>query len=357
MAEMEQTIENHNIQLPAGFRFHPSDEELIVHYLKNKVTSSPLPATIITELDLYKYNPWELPPKALFGEEEWYFFTPRDRKYPNGTRPNRAAGLGYWKATGTDKHIFSSCGTKSIGVKKALVFYTGHPPKGVKTEWIMNEYRLLDTTIWSTTSKQKGSMRLDDWVLCRVRQKCNNSRNIWEDQNTTPSYKLSGHFRQGVDEQEASPSIEMVRSYLYKDCPMLPYIFASQKVHPTIKTTSSISFQDTTENRKSCSPTPVYQEADSNKINNDGQFLVSSLDSLINPLKRKPEGNDQRRSSVAPSKRICNRDDQKEEISNGSMINPWGIDNQFGADSFNADQWSSMIQYQELSQLIGFPCN
>lgn len=205
-------------------------------------------------------------------------------------------------------------------------------------------------------------LQLDDWVLCRVRQKCNNMRNIWEDQNITPSYKLSGNFRQVVDEpcsKEASPSIEMVRSYLYKDYPMLPYMFASQKVLPTIKTTSSISFQDTTTgNEKSCSPTPVYHKADSNKINNGGQFLVSSLDSLINPLKRKPEGNvhPQRRCSVAPSKKICNRDYQKEEASNGSMMNPWGL-NQLGADYLNVDQWSSIIQYQELSQLIGFPCN
>ncbi|GAU20274.1 hypothetical protein TSUD_337550 [Trifolium subterraneum] len=80
------------IQLPPGFRFHPSDAELIVHYLRNKVNSSPLPASFIAEIDLYKYNPWELPSKSLFGEEEWYFFTPRDRKYPKGLRPNRAAG-------------------------------------------------------------------------------------------------------------------------------------------------------------------------------------------------------------------------------------------------------------------------
>jgi len=52
---------NIEIQLPPGFRFHPSDEELIVHYLRNKVASSPLPASFITEIDLYKYNPWELP--------------------------------------------------------------------------------------------------------------------------------------------------------------------------------------------------------------------------------------------------------------------------------------------------------
>jgi hypothetical protein len=50
-----------DIQLPPGFRFHPSDEELIVHNLKNKITSNPLPASIIAEIDLYKYNPWELP--------------------------------------------------------------------------------------------------------------------------------------------------------------------------------------------------------------------------------------------------------------------------------------------------------
>ena len=31
-----------------------------------------------------------------------------------------------------------------MGVKKALVFYGGKPPKGIKTNWIMHEYRLAD---------------------------------------------------------------------------------------------------------------------------------------------------------------------------------------------------------------------
>ena len=94
----------------------------------------------------------------MFREDEWYFFTPRDRKYPNGVRPNRAAASGYWKAIGTDKPIFTSCGIKSIVVKKALVFYKGRPPKGSKTDWIMHEYRLHDSTI--SNSKQGGSMRV-----------------------------------------------------------------------------------------------------------------------------------------------------------------------------------------------------
>jgi hypothetical protein len=47
--------------LPPGFRFHPTDEELVVHYLKRKAASAPLPVAIIAEVDLYKFDPWELP--------------------------------------------------------------------------------------------------------------------------------------------------------------------------------------------------------------------------------------------------------------------------------------------------------
>ena len=78
---------------------------------------------------------------ALYGEKEWYFFSPRDRKYPNGSRPNRAAGSGYWKATGADKPVGTP---KPLAIKKALVFYAGKAPKGEKTNWIMHEYRLAD---------------------------------------------------------------------------------------------------------------------------------------------------------------------------------------------------------------------
>ncbi|KAH1066054.1 hypothetical protein J1N35_031041 [Gossypium stocksii] len=177
-------------QLPPGFRFHPTDEELVVHYLKKKAASAPLPVTIIAEVDLYKFDPWELPSKATFGEQEWYFFSPRDRKYPNGARPNRAATSGYWKATGTDKPIVTSNGNQKVGVKKALVFYRGKPPKGIKTNWIMHEYRLIDN---NSTSKpqivdlpnRKASLRLDDWVLCRIYKKNNTQRPMETDKEYT----------------------------------------------------------------------------------------------------------------------------------------------------------------------------
>lgn len=153
------------LQLPPGFRFHPTDEELVMQYLCRKCASQSIAVPIIAEIDLYKYDPWDLPGMASYGEKEWYFFSPRDRKYPNGSRPNRAAGTGYWKATGADKPIGLP---KPVGIKKALVFYAGKAPKGDKTNWIMHEYRLADV---DRSARKKNTLRLDDWVLCRIYNK------------------------------------------------------------------------------------------------------------------------------------------------------------------------------------------
>jgi hypothetical protein len=153
------------LELPPGFRFHPTDDELVNHYLIKKCTSQPLAVPIIAEIDLYKFDPWQLPEIALYSEKEWYFFSPRDRKYPNGSRPNRGAGTGYWKATGADKPIGKP---KPLGIKKALVFYAGKAPKGVKTNWIMHEYRLANV---DRSAGKKSNLRLDDWVLCRIYNK------------------------------------------------------------------------------------------------------------------------------------------------------------------------------------------
>ena len=54
------------VQLPPGFRFHPTDEELVLHYLCRKCSSLPVPAPIIAEIDLYKYDPWLLPGILFF---------------------------------------------------------------------------------------------------------------------------------------------------------------------------------------------------------------------------------------------------------------------------------------------------
>ncbi|KAG2283388.1 NAC domain-containing protein 35 isoform X2 [Brassica napus] len=142
-----------------GFRFHPTEEELIEFYLRRKVEGKRFNVELITFLDLYRYDPWELPAMAAIGEKEWYFYVPRDRKYRNGDRPNRVTTSGYWKATGADRMIRSET-YRPIGLKKTLVFYSGKAPKGTRSSWIMNEYRLPHH---ETEKYQKA-----ETSLCRV---------------------------------------------------------------------------------------------------------------------------------------------------------------------------------------------
>ncbi|KAK2979201.1 hypothetical protein RJ640_027495 [Escallonia rubra] len=129
---------------PPGYRFQPTDQELIVHYLARKVQNQALPANKIYEVNLYQYHPEEL--SGMCGSRGGclYFFTQRDRKYKNGSRPNRVASGGYWKATGGDKEI--KYGGHVVGTKKALVFYAGNPSNGSKTSWIMHEFLVLNPT-------------------------------------------------------------------------------------------------------------------------------------------------------------------------------------------------------------------
>ncbi|MQL79675.1 hypothetical protein Taro_012111, partial [Colocasia esculenta] len=169
-ASLEMDRASKEETLPPGFRFHPTDEELITYYLTNKISDCKFTGRAIADVDLNKCEPWDLPGKAKMGEKEWYFFSMRDRKYPTGVRTNRATNAGYWKTTGKDKEIYgggSSGGAATaemVGMKKTLVFYKGRAPRGEKTNWVMHEYRLISKPPAFKNSK-------DEWVVCRVFQK------------------------------------------------------------------------------------------------------------------------------------------------------------------------------------------
>ena len=51
---------DNNVNLPPGFRFCPTDEELVVHFLHRKASLLPCHPDVIPDLDLYPYDPWDL---------------------------------------------------------------------------------------------------------------------------------------------------------------------------------------------------------------------------------------------------------------------------------------------------------
>lgn len=157
-----------------GFRFQPTDEELLGFYLRRKVDKIPLYfEELIRDVDIYKHDPWDLPKMgSSVGEKEWYFFCMRGRKYRNSLRPNRVTESGFWKATGIDKPIYSTGKIHEyciIGLKKSLVFYKGSAGKGTKTDWMMHEFRLPPNQ--SIPSTADISSQPEVWTLCRIFKK------------------------------------------------------------------------------------------------------------------------------------------------------------------------------------------
>ncbi|GMP24445.1 hypothetical protein CsSME_00001710 [Camellia sinensis var. sinensis] len=63
-------------------------------------------------------------------ENEWFFFSSRGRKYPNGSESKRETEFGYWKAIGKERNV--KLGSNLIGTKRTLVFHIGCAPK---EEW------------------------------------------------------------------------------------------------------------------------------------------------------------------------------------------------------------------------------
>lgn len=63
MAENVNEGDDAVIGLPPGFRFHPTDEEIVTHYLTPKVLNRNFTASAIGEADLNKSEPWDLPSK------------------------------------------------------------------------------------------------------------------------------------------------------------------------------------------------------------------------------------------------------------------------------------------------------
>ncbi|KZV14447.1 NAC domain-containing protein 90-like [Dorcoceras hygrometricum] len=154
-------------EIAPGFRFYPTEEELVSFYLRSQLELEKLETInrVIPPVQIYQFEPWQLPKQC--GElcqgdtEQWFFFVPKKENEARRGRPNRTTATGYWKATGSPSHVHAADG-KSIGVKRSMVFYKGKAGSGRKTKWKMNEYTAIvqdsNTTVPKVRKFSLGSV-------------------------------------------------------------------------------------------------------------------------------------------------------------------------------------------------------
>ncbi|ESQ38454.1 hypothetical protein EUTSA_v10029162mg, partial [Eutrema salsugineum] len=124
----------------ASFRFSPTYEELVLHYLKPFLKSK---ATIwpVHHVNIYESNPKQLSAGYKKGNlTEWFFVSERTNMHKGGKKQNRGDNGGYWHVTGAATKF--NAGNGIFGNKASLVYYTRRKPNGVKTNWLMKEYWL-----------------------------------------------------------------------------------------------------------------------------------------------------------------------------------------------------------------------
>ncbi|KAF7834140.1 NAC domain-containing protein 104-like [Senna tora] len=179
-----------SVNLPPGFLFSPTDEELVLHFLYSKVTLLTCHPNIIPDLDLSVSDPWELNGKALSSGNQYYFFTK--------VNEDRATESGYWKEIGVTETIVSDA-DKKVGIKKYLVFNIGEAPQGTETSWMMQEYYLCSSGFntapyRSTRGRRKPDQSQSKWALCRVYERNKDSEqgvNCYSDDEDDSRTELS----------------------------------------------------------------------------------------------------------------------------------------------------------------------
>ncbi|CAL9213390.1 unnamed protein product [Arabidopsis halleri] len=127
---------------PVGFRFRPTDEEIVDHYLrpKNLDDDTSHVDEVISTVDICSFDPWDLPSKSMIKSSDgvWYFFSVKEMKYNRGDQQRRRTNSGFWKKTGKTMTIMRKRGNREkIGEKRVLVFKNRD---GSKTDWVMHEY-------------------------------------------------------------------------------------------------------------------------------------------------------------------------------------------------------------------------
>ncbi|XP_028112214.1 NAC transcription factor 25-like [Camellia sinensis] len=153
-------------QLPIGYRFSPTQEELMTHYLINKVLNTPLPSQIMMEIDAIEF--YSKPPNNLVSNptngRDWCFLIQYDEYFYGERKQIREVGngIGFWRSIGIEDPIYNSNGD-IYAFKINFSYFSGSIPKAKKTHWRMEQFRIHFNC---DTKTLKGN----EWVLGRLKR-------------------------------------------------------------------------------------------------------------------------------------------------------------------------------------------
>ncbi|CAL9017957.1 unnamed protein product [Prunus brigantina] len=182
------------VNLPVGFKFRPSDDQLLGYYLLNKVRgTSFMYDNVIPEMDLYgKIEPWDIwheygGHNNLAKGEDLYFFTKLKSLSDKDSRVARTIGSGTWKGENSGTVVSDPKNEESdLGIWKRFHYEN---PKSVQDGcWIMHEYSLHPSLVKPT----------NQFVLCRIRKNDRGKRKLRtaEEDNETDTPVQSQNKRQ-----------------------------------------------------------------------------------------------------------------------------------------------------------------
>ncbi|MCL7040907.1 hypothetical protein MKW94_009675 [Papaver nudicaule] len=155
--------------VPIGFKFKPTDKELVSLYLKEKIEHpDQFRVPCMPDTNIYDFHPENLLNTHGFteGNKDAYFFSSREKKHGHGTRANRIVkdDSGFWCISQAKKPVLADDGS-TIGHKSGLVFYNGKKKtKGTKTKWLMQEFEISE----HEPKIQCSRMKSYDRVICHI---------------------------------------------------------------------------------------------------------------------------------------------------------------------------------------------
>ncbi|KAF2307657.1 hypothetical protein GH714_030645 [Hevea brasiliensis] len=158
---------------------------------------------VIPVLDIYDFNPWDLPRTTLRRLLPWrprtmVFLYPKTRKGSPWRKAKSTHGCRILEIYWFTCFVYSS-NNRCIGVKRTMVFYEGRVPNGRKTEWKMNEYKAIQGEVSSPASAHP--VLKQEFYLCRVYKKAKCLRSF----DRRPLGVAIGQMRtdeQGHDDEE-----------------------------------------------------------------------------------------------------------------------------------------------------------